>query len=273
MIMRYGLVCRVNDLGVYLALEMPILKRHPFPVLAHFDKVVAVSFAFPEEFLRPMVPVGLEIDTYEGKGFITVAMVWTKRLRPQGFPKILGRDFFLAGTRIFTKMEDETGRKLRGLKIIRSETDKRGMVLAGNLMTRYNYRLVEVGVEKAQGKTRVMVSLPNGETTLDICFDESIESPGLPSGSPFPDWRTARRFAGPMPFTFSPDKDGRFVVIEGSRASWKPRPVNVVHWEVGLFGESILKDAEPVLANAFVVENVDYCWSKGRLLKPGGGIR
>jgi hypothetical protein len=27
------------------------LKRHPFPVVARFDRVVAVSFAFPEEAL------------------------------------------------------------------------------------------------------------------------------------------------------------------------------------------------------------------------------
>jgi hypothetical protein len=45
---------------------MKYLKRHPFPVVARFDRVVAVSFAFPKEILRPMVPAGLEIDGYEG---------------------------------------------------------------------------------------------------------------------------------------------------------------------------------------------------------------
>lgn len=32
------------------------LKRHPFPVVAWFDRVLAGSFAFPEEVLRPLVP-------------------------------------------------------------------------------------------------------------------------------------------------------------------------------------------------------------------------
>ena len=73
------------------------LRKHPFPVVARFERVVAVSFAFPETVLRPLVPNGLEIDTYEGLGFVTVAMVWTKRLRPAGFPAFLGQDFFLAG--------------------------------------------------------------------------------------------------------------------------------------------------------------------------------
>ncbi len=109
------------------------LRKHPFPVVAWFERVVAVSFAFQETVLRPLAPNSLEIDTYEGLGFVTVALVWTKRLRPAGFPVFLGQDFFLAGYRVLTRLRDESGRGLRGLKILRSETDKRRMVWLGNL--------------------------------------------------------------------------------------------------------------------------------------------
>lgn len=248
----------------------PFLKRHPFSVVARFDRVVAISFAFPEEILRPMVSRGLIIDCYKGYGFVTVALVWTRKLRPGGFPEFLGRDFFLAGTRIFTRLEDESGRRLRGLKIIRSETDKQTMVWAGNLMTGYNYRLAHVNIDEEGAETRIVVKRPKGEVSLDLCFDAQSVDPGLPAGSPFPDWRIARRFAGPMPFTFSPESDGSFVVIEGSRGEWKPRPVEVKNWEVGIFREVPLHGTTPVLANAFVVENVDYRWEKGRIVQPGG---
>jgi Uncharacterized conserved protein (COG2071) len=251
---------------------LSFLKRHPFPVVARFDRVVAVSFAFPEEALRPLVPRGLAMDCYEGYGFITVALVWTRKLRPAGFPELLGRDFFLAGTRIFARLEDESGRRLRGLKIIRSETDKRSMVWAGNRLTSYNYRLARVNIDEEGAETRIVVKRPDGELSLDLCFDTQNTDPGLPVGSPFPDWRTARRFAGPMPFTFSPESDGSFVVIEGSRGEWKPRPVEVKSWDVGLFGEVSLRGVMPVLANAFVVEGVDYRWEKGRIVQPGGGV-
>src|SRR5689334_17718932 len=97
------------------------LRHHPFPIIAWFDRVVAVSFAFPEGILRPLVPDGLEIDTYQGFGFLTVAMVWTRRLRPAGFPEFLGQDFFLAGYRVFTRLRDESGQRLRGLQVVRSE--------------------------------------------------------------------------------------------------------------------------------------------------------
>lgn len=246
------------------------LRGHPFPVVAQFERVVAVSFAFPEAVLRSLVPDTLEIDLYKGLGFVTVAMVWTKQLRPAGFPAFLGQDFFLAGYRVFTRLRDGSGRRLRGLKIVRSETDKRRMVWLGNLMTGYRYRHVNVFVQEAGLETRVQTSLGNGTPTLDLTFESRPESAALPKGSPFPDWHAARLFAGPMPFTFSPERDGTFVVIEGSRQDWVPRPVVVKNWQVGLFNEPPLLGTTPILANAFAVENVSYRWKKGRIIRPGG---
>ncbi len=76
---------------------LTLLQRHPFPVVARFDRVVAVSFAFPEAALQPLVPAGLEMDSHQGLGFVTVALVWTRELRPAGFPAFLGQDFSNGG--------------------------------------------------------------------------------------------------------------------------------------------------------------------------------
>lgn len=246
---------------------MNFLKRHPFPIVADFDRVVAVSFAFPEAVLRPLVPRGLEIDGYEGLGFVAMALVWTRRLRPAGFPGLLGRDFFLAGYRVFTRFHDESGRRLRGLKILGSETDKRSMVWLGNLMTGYRYHKVKVNLETQGSVTRVRTFGPDGAARLDITFDDRGGEVPLPAGSPFPDWRTARRFAGPMPFTFSPHGDGAFVVVEGSRESWTPRPVALLDWKAALFDEPPLQGAKPIPANAFAVSGVSYRWERGRVAR------
>jgi len=244
------------------------LNRHPFPVVAWFDRVVAVSFAFPESVLRPLVPNTLEIDAFQGLGFVTVALVWTKNLRPAGFPAFLGQDFFLAGYRVFTRFRDDDGRRLRGLKIVRSETDKRRMARVGNLFTRYHYRCVDVAIRETGTETQVQTSLRDGSRTLDLRFDSQTESAPLPPGSPFPDWRTARLFAGPMPFTFSPEDDGSVVVIEGSRQNWVPRPIVVNEWKVSLFEEPPLRGTTPILANAFAAEKISYRWEKGRIVRP-----
>jgi hypothetical protein len=244
------------------------LRCHPFPVVARFERVVAVSFAFPEAALHPLVPNGLEIDTHEGLGFLTVAMVWTKKLRPAGFPEFLGQDFLLAGYRIFTRLQEQSGRKLRGLKIIRSETDKRRMVWAGNILTGYNYRHVKAQVTESNSETTVETTLTNGKRMVLLTFGQSRDDIALPANSPFADWHTARLFAGPMPFTFSPRSDGRFVVIEGRRQSWVPRPIPIIDWQVSLFEEYPFKGNNPILANAFAVEGINYRWERGRIVTP-----
>jgi Uncharacterized conserved protein (COG2071) len=242
-----------------------LLKRHPFPVVAWFERVLAVSFAFPEEILRPLVPEPVEIDSHDGFGFVTVALVRTKGLRPAAFPAMLGQNFFLAGYRIFTRLRDESGRRMRGLQILRSETDKTRMVLSGNLLTHYNYRKVNL----EDSGSRVRTWTPDGRETLDLSFDLTSEPDSPPEGSPFADLRAARNFAGPMPFTFDAEGDGRFVVIEGKRTEWIPRPVKILDWKVGLFDESPFRGVKPLLANAFRVEGVPYRWERGRLITPG----
>ncbi|MES2705880.1 MAG: DUF2071 domain-containing protein [Verrucomicrobiota bacterium] len=242
------------------------LKRHPFPVVAWFDRVLAVSFAFPEKILRPLVPEPLEIDTHEGFGFVTVALVWTRDLRPAGFPTFLGKSFFLAGYRIFARLRDENGRRLRGLKILRSETDKASMVLSGNLMTHYNYRRVRL--EESESRVRTFLPEPDGRETLDLSFDLSAIPDAPPAGSPFADLRAARQFAGPMPFTFEAEGDGLFVVVEGKRGDWTPKPLHVHSWKVAMFDEPPFQGITPILANAFRVDNVPYRWESGRLITP-----
>lgn len=238
------------------------LKCHPFPVVAHFDRVLALSFAFPEDVLTSLVPPPLVIDRYEGLGFVTVALVWTRHLRPAGWPKALGNDFFLAGFRVFVRGQDGK-RRLRGLRILRSETDQRRMVFFGNLFTRYHYERVRV--EDTPG--RLVTKTSTGGTSLDITYEVSGES-DLPAGSPFPDWKTARRFAGPMPFTFEVGPGGRVLAIEGRRAQWTPKPVRIDDFQVALFEHSPFAGTPPVLANAFAVEAISYRWERGRFLNP-----
>jgi len=74
---------------------MKFLKNHPFAVEAHFDSSLVLTFAVPKEQIQNLIPDCLELDIFQDKwAFITVAMVHTKNLRPKGFPKFMGNDFF-----------------------------------------------------------------------------------------------------------------------------------------------------------------------------------
>ncbi len=245
-----------------------LLQCHPFAVRAHFEWTLVLTFALPAATLRPLLPPGLTLDEYDGRGFVAVALVQTRRLRPAGWPASLGHDFFLSGYRIFTRYRTAAGRTLRGLRILRSDTDRRRMVLAGNLLTHYGYRFARIVQRRTGDLLRLEIRAPGGEADLKLTADLS-EDPArsLPPGSPFPDWHTARRYAGPLPYTFDYEPETHSIIrIEGIRQEWHPRPVSVRVEQATFFkhGTFAVHDApQPVLASAFFVENIPYLWRRG----------
>jgi len=236
------------------------LKNHPFAVSAFFESSFVLTFAVPKEQLEQFVPACLEIDTFNNKyGFIAVAMVQTKKLRPKFFPGFLGNDFFLIGYRIFVRYTNNAGKNLRGLYILKSETDKKKMEILGSIFTHYNYSTTDI-TQAQTGSTRLFESV---KSNFKVSIDISDENVPLPPDSPFADWKEARRFAGPLPFTFSVSEAKKEVlIIEGVRQNWTPRPVSVVDYSFSFIDALHLENV--VLANAFVINNVPYYWKKGK---------
>jgi hypothetical protein len=94
------------------------------------------------------------------------------------------------------------------------------------------------------------------------------DGPGpLPDGSPFSNLTEARRFAGPLPYTFDYEEATDSIIgIRAIRQQWEPRPVAVdVRRNTFLEHEPFL-GARPILANAFYVHDVPYRWEQGRRL-------
>ncbi len=245
--------------GVFLS-----LKRHPFSVKADFRHSLVLTYAFPEPLLEPLLPPGLVLDTCKGFGFIAVALVQTRALRPSFCPRFLGKDFFLSGYRIFTRHKNRAGRNLRGLRILRSDTDSKWLCAAGNLLTHYNYRHARVDVEGNGKRLVIVIKTPNSEADLHVIADLTKEPTQLPEQSPFANWHEARLFAGPLPFTFDYEQETHsMVLIEGVRQNWNPRPVKVNVIENTFFNRAPFAGVEPLLANAFYVENIPYQWKRG----------
>jgi uncharacterized protein YqjF (DUF2071 family) len=242
---------------------LSFLKNHPFAVEAHFESSIVLTFAVREAELRGLIPPCLELDTFEEAwGFIAVAMVQTEALRPKGMPRFFGSDFFLIGYRVFVRYTNELGKRMRGLYILRSETNSRRMEFFGNIFTHYDYSTIDVAVQ-TDGK---LTTIGSEKANLKIVLNTTDEDPALPSLSPFSSWKEARRFAGPLPFTFTFDSASRDVlIIEGVRQQWTPRPIEVVEQNIGFLRSLDLQTL--TLANAFIVEDVPYYWKKGRLEK------
>ena len=238
---------------------MKFLKDHPFAVEAFFNSSVVLTFATPKEQLQDLIPECLELDTFQDKwAFVAVAMVQTSGLRPKGFPKFMGNDFFLIGYRIFVRFTNEKGKRLRGLYIIKSETNKRKMEFFGNIFTHYNYTTTDI----AQSENTEIKSIHSRKSNFTLAINKNNENILLPENSPFNDWKEARRFAGPLPFTFTYNNEDKSVlIIEGVRQNWTPEPIQIQDYHFGFLDSLQLKGL--VLANAFEIKNIPYYWKKG----------
>jgi hypothetical protein len=230
----------------------------------HFRHSLVLAYAFPASVLAPLVPPGLEVDTYGDLGFVAVALVQTEALRPVGLPSWAGKDFFLSGYRIFVRHHDASGRMRRGLHILRSDTDRRSMVWGGNALTHYRYRLAEIRVEDRGDNLEVQIVTPGGEADLHVVADLSSRPAPFPASSPFVGNADARRFAGPLPWTFDyePQTDS-IIMIRGRRSSWHPQPVAVEVKQCTFVEHRRFGGASAVLANAFYVADLDYRWDRG----------
>lgn len=239
------------------------LKRHPFPVVAHFRHSLVLTYALPQDVLRPLLPQGLTLDTFGDVGFLAIALVQTEALRPAFLPPVLGQDFFLSGYRIFARFQTRTGRTLRGLRILRSDTDRALMARFGNLLTHYHYRRATVAFSAEAGRLEIDIDTPRAEADLHVIADLR-EARTLPAGSPFSDWHQARLFAGPLPFTFDYEAEtNSIIVIEGVRQNWRPQPVNVEVHRSSFLEHAPFAAASPVLASAFHVADIPYRWKRG----------
>jgi hypothetical protein len=235
------------------------LRRHPFAVSAHFRHSLVLAYSVPASALEPLLPPSLEPDRHGDLGFVAAAFVQTERMRPSFLPPALGLDFLLGGYRIFVRV---AGRQsLRGLYILRSDTDSRVLTFVGNVLTSYRYRTVDASCRYENGILEVEV-----RPGVRISADLGRRPAPLPPGSPFATLTEARRFAGPLPYTFHHEPEtGLLLSVRGVRSAWNPEPVAVDVKELAFFTAERF-GVEPTLANAFYVGDIDYRWERGKLL-------
>ena len=236
------------------------LKDHPFPVETFFENSLVLTYAVAKSELEKFIPPCLELDTFNDKwAFLAVALVKTRKLRPKGFPEFTGNDFILIGYRVFVTYTNTKGKKMRGLYILKSQTNKKKMEFWGNIFTHYNYSTTDIKFTR----NRNIDSVFSESSKLDIEVRTADEDISLPPDTPFSNWVEARRYAGPLPFTFTyNEKTKEVLIIEGVRQNWSPKPVEVLKDKIGFVDAKKFKNI--VLANAFMIENVPYYWKKGR---------
>src|ERR1700739_466416 len=141
------------------------------------------------------------------------------------------------------------------------------MVCGGNLLTHYNYHLCQAAFEEDESEIHWTIRTPRAEADLEV-FAQIRGNPQCPpDGSPFVTWAEARRFAGPLPYTFDYEEETQSIIgIRAMRQSWNPQPVEVEVRQNTFLDHGAFRGTPPILANAFHVRDVPYQWQRGSRL-------
>jgi hypothetical protein len=138
------------------------------------------------------------------------------------------------------------------------------MRTGGNVLTHYNYQLADIDIDARGDQLEVRIDTPNCDADLHVLAHLADGPAPLPATSPFASANDARRFAGPLPWTFDHERQtDAIVMIHGRRSRWHPQPVAVDVRTCAFLEHEPFGPAEPRLANAFHVEDVDYSWDRG----------
>ena len=134
------------------------------------------------------------------------------------------------------------------------------MAVLGSFFTHYNYQLVDI-IQLNEGNK---ITLSSKASDFRLQFEEGGEEVELPQHSPFASWKEARRFAGPLPFTFTylPEKH-QVLMIQGVRSNWTPKPVKVLSHHFSFLNQDPFQVGK--LANAFMIRGIPYSWEKGKI--------
>ncbi len=230
-----------------------------FPIRAHFDFFAVLFFAVDRERVRKLLPTVLNLDLFEDHALFAVAVVQTKKFRPAFLPAFLGQKFNLVGYRFLTTYQRNDGKTIRGLKIIRSQTNQKIMKWGGDRLSQYKFEYNPIVFEITGNAAKFS---GNGiEIGLKL-HDDKAAVP-LPETSIFPTWQHARKYAGPLLYTFELDASKKQISItEGTRKNWTPKPVEVTHYQLDFLKDPMIAALNPVLSSAFIVRDIPYDWKK-----------
>ena len=97
-----------------------------------------LNYSIEPELLRPLVPFGTELDSWNGKTFMSVVGFMFERTRVLGFPVPFHTTFEEVNLRFYVRRSDDTGWK-RGVVFVKEIVPRRAIAVVARLLYNENY--------------------------------------------------------------------------------------------------------------------------------------
>ena len=233
--------------------------KNALPMQSFIRRCWLLTHRLPEVEAAALLPKELRPVTHGGFAFLNTVVARMEAMRPQGLPAAFGLDYWHVGYRVYAKALTDRGER-EGLYFLRSDCDRRLLVLGGNLLSAFRFHLARIEVTEIGSGTAIQVEAPGGHAALELGRDPVT---GLAEGSPFSSLEEAEAFLKYKPRGLASAGPGRvnLLPIRRDETAWQARPVPVRHqtWEC----LEALPGLRPELA--FEVAPIAYRFDRARL--------
>ena len=137
-------------------------------------------------------------------------------------------------------------------------------MIIGAVRVGVNWRYSPAEMTRRGDALSIHIRTSDGAADLKVTADLGATDEQLPPGSVFTSAHDARRFAGPLPFTFDYEQSTHSIVmIKGQRQGWSPRLVPVQVEQANFLEAPPFVESRPTLCSAFCVHDIPYRWLRG----------
>lgn len=137
-------------------------------VRSTFSRSTILIFAYDVGYLQALLPPGLTVDSDGSIGFLAVAYVDSRSLRPAAVKREIGIGFRLRELLIFCSYTNRSGRRMNGLFLLGSSVSSGVAWIGSKLLTPYvsvEYRKLVI----AEGSDRSSTTVSDRNALLIEC--------------------------------------------------------------------------------------------------------
>ena len=106
---------------------------------AEWRKLIMANYVVPEDSLRPHLPVGTELDLYQGRCYVSLVGFLFQNVRLKSVPVPFHRTFEEINLRFYVQRTKSTGEQHRGVVFISEFVPRLALTLVANMVYGENY--------------------------------------------------------------------------------------------------------------------------------------
>src|SRR5688500_16524357 len=180
-------------------LKMPVIR-------GLIDRRILVNYRVDPTILQRLLPSPLRPKCVNGAGVAGICLIRLRRVRPRGWPGVIGLGSENAAHRIAVEWDDDdTGITRSGVYIPRRDSSSRLNELVGGRIFPGVHHHARFRVRESHDRFRIMMDSDDGAVRIHL---DALEATFLPPRSIFRNMREASAFFESGSLGYSPDSDG-----------------------------------------------------------------